>query len=211
MINCNENEENEGEYNDKERSIHAKREKGSPSNHWKKGFWLKSLDLGLDRGLATAVDAEHPLVFEALVNAPPRLGIRVEHLLEDVSTLARKVRDRARDGAAMTEVGRGIRRRSVRRGGRRKRRSINLEVSGEGLVGATGKAPRKLLQLHAVVDDATGPDIDEPRIVFYDGKMIRTRRPTRCTKRKTSARSGDSIEPHKPLNVPFCSNCSGAM
>lgn len=90
-------------------------------------------------------DALEPSVLAHVLGRRPRLGIRIEHPLDDVPALARnEVRERWRRG-----------------GGR-----VHLEVRAEGGVGRLGDAPGEFLKVHAVEDDGAGPDVDEAGIVL---------------------------------------------
>jgi hypothetical protein len=100
--------------------------------------------LGL--AILTLLDGHHPLVLQHLFDRRSRLGIRVQHPLQDrVTVLGHQVVQRLRSAVL----------------------SVLIDVLGVGRIrGVLGDPPGDFLELHAVKDDGTGPDIDCSGVVL---------------------------------------------
>lgn len=117
------------------------------------------------------LDRLEPRILENHLGRGPRLGIRVQHALDDAPTFARD------------EVGQWW-----RRGGSR----VELEVRAKGGVRRLGDAPWQLLEVHAVEDDGAGPNVDQASVVLC---FIGTREQQRGSARGLGARRRDAPKP----------------
>ena len=135
--------------------------------HWveraRRGLDLDNVETG--RGMCVIInftlfadgDALHPLVIERLVDGPPCLGVRVEHVLDHITAFA---------GDEIIEWWRG------RRGRFGRAKTVLGAIGVVGGVGILRDAPGQFLELHAVKDDGGGPDVYLASIIFWRGDQL---------------------------------------
>lgn len=112
--------------------------------------------------LLTQLDRVDPFILERLVDTPSRFGIRVEHVLDDISAFARNEIVQRRRGTG----GRCGRTGLLLRGGLTVFCRVLLEVGCKRLVGRFGHSPWQLLELHAIEHDGRRPNIDKTSVVL---------------------------------------------